>query len=568
MAPAAQNPAFQPNSRKSCENVPPLYRRREPEKTALHEIVRENLEPFLQYTRENYKNPLPKYVEKELRRYLTCGMLSEGFTRIRCPYCGKDMIVAFSCGSRTVCPSCAGRRMAASAMHLVDNVLPDCPLRQWVLSVPFAIRRLLSSDNKVFGAVLKIFVNVVETFYLDRAREQGIANAKTGMLTIMQRFGGSLNNNPHVHAPAIDGVYTLDEKTGLPRFHFQAAPTPAEMQMVAQDVRDRVLKMLIRRGLIGEETHESNEEKKVDDALEACRNVASSRGRFERIDDKGRAQQDLFPEDLPFSRRKKSPWAGDIDGFSVEAGAHFDALDRKGRERLIRYCLRPAISNERLMILRDGSIAYKTKYPMRRSKTHRVMTPIEAMARIASIVAPPRSPLLRYHGVLAANAKWRKLIVPLRDRAEPCATSDESSKKASQKPKMAKKPSDQLALLAVLQTSPTTRVPTWRPSTSYIPWADLLKRSFDFDVLKCPQCSGRMEIIAVITRPEAIGRILSHLSLPLEMEALGTHGMMACDISDEIPESEWSQISEWERNQSLQPDERGPPSENEWVEPP
>jgi hypothetical protein len=62
---------------------------------------------------------------------------------------------------------------------------------------------------------------------------------------------------------------------------------------------------------------------------------------------------------------------------------------------------------------------------------------------------------------------------------------------------------------------------------------------------------------------------LSHLSLPLEMEALGTHGMMACDISDEqIPESEWSQISEWERNQSLRPDERGPPSENEWVEPP
>ncbi len=73
-----------------------------------------------------------------------------------------------------------------------------------------------------------------------------------------------------------------------------------------------------------------------------------------------------------------------------------------------------------------------------------------------------------------------------------------------------------------------------------------------------------MEIIAVITRPEAIERILSHLSLPIEMEALGTHGTMACDVSDEqIPEFEWSQISEWEWSQA----ERGPPDENNWVEP-
>jgi len=454
--------------------------------------------------------------------------------------------------------------MTAEAMHLVDKVLPDCPLRQWVLSLPYNIRRLLSSDNKVFGAVLKIFVLVVETFYLKRAREQGIAKAKTGMLSIMQRFGGSLNSNPHLHMPAIDGVYTLDEHTGLVRFHFQPAPTPAEMQLIAQTVRNRVLKMLRRKNLIKDETHESNEEQQVHDALEGCRKAALSRGRFERIDDKGRAQQDLFPDDIAFAQRKKSPLAADVDGFSVEAGVHFDALDRKGRERLIRYCLRPAISNERLQILRDGSIAYKTKYPMRRVKTHRVMTPIEFMARLASIVAPPRRHLLRYHGVLAPNAKWRKLIVPLRDR-EPCATTEEPSK-ASKQAKKSTKSSAQLALLDVSQVAPPTSKPKWRPNTSYIPWAELLKRSFDFDVLKCPRCAGRMEIIAVITRAEAIERILSHLSLPLKMEALGTHGTMVCDISGEqISESEWSQIPEWDE---WSPDERGPPSENDWIDPP
>jgi hypothetical protein len=210
---------------------------------------------------------------------------------------------------------------------LSDKALPDCPVRQWVLSVPYAVRRLLSSDNKVFGAVLKIFVRVVEDFYLKRAKQEGIPNPKTGMLTIMQRFGGSLNSNPHIHGVGIDGVYSLDEHTGLPRFHFQAAPTPSEIQAATQAVRDRVLKMLRRQGLIKDETHESNEEKEVNCALEGCRNAALSRGRFERIDQYGNAQQELFPDELPFARRKKSPWAAELDGFSVEAGVHFGALD-------------------------------------------------------------------------------------------------------------------------------------------------------------------------------------------------------------------------------------------------
>jgi hypothetical protein len=83
-----------------------------------------------------------------------------------------------------------------------------------------------------------------------------------------------------------------------------------------------------------------------------------SRGRFEKIDEHGRAQQRLFPDDdVRFARRTNSSWAANVDGFSVEAGVHFGALDRKGRERLVRYCLRPPIAMDRFSILRDGSIA-------------------------------------------------------------------------------------------------------------------------------------------------------------------------------------------------------------------
>ena len=215
---------------------------------------------------------------------------------------------------------------------------------------------------------------------------------------------------------AIDGVYAIDESTGVPRFHFVPAPTPSDIEAVAASVARRVCKMLRRRGLLGDQAADPNEPRCEGSALDACRTAGLSRGHFERIDPRGRSQQRLFPDDdARFARRTNSPWSAELDGFSVHAGVCFGALDRKGREKLLRYFLRPPIATDRFSILRDGSVAYHTKYG-RGSKSHRVMTPMEAMARIAALVPPPHSPLLRYHGVLAAASPLRSRIVPLRDK--------------------------------------------------------------------------------------------------------------------------------------------------------
>jgi 23S rRNA U2552 (ribose-2'-O)-methylase RlmE/FtsJ len=47
-------------------------------------------------------------------------------------------------------------------------------------------------------------------------------------------------------------------------------------------------------------------------------------------------------------------------------------------------------------------------------------------------------------------------------------------------------------------------------------WAALLLRVFAIDVLECPKCEGRMRILAVITDPDAVERILEHFELPTE----------------------------------------------------
>jgi hypothetical protein len=51
-------------------------------------------------------------------------------------------------------------------------------------------------------------------------------------------------------------------------------------------------------------------------------------------------------------------------------------------------------------------------------------------------------------------------------------------------------------------------------------WAELMQRSFGFDVLNCPRCGGRPELIALIEDARAIGRILNHLGVPAEVPAV------------------------------------------------
>ena len=103
---------------------PPAYRRREPEKEPLYQVLSGHLETFLQHTRTS-EHQLPLHVEKEMRAYLECGILAYGFVRARCEDCGASRAVAFSCKKRGFCPSCSGRRMADTAARLVDGVYVD-----------------------------------------------------------------------------------------------------------------------------------------------------------------------------------------------------------------------------------------------------------------------------------------------------------------------------------------------------------------------------------------------------------------------------------------------------------
>jgi len=101
--------------------------------------------------------------------------------------------------------------MAEAAAHLVDNVLPEVPVRQWVLSFPWRLRYLLALDARLCRAVRKVFLRAVFGFYARAAAEDDIEGGQGGAVNQIQRFGSALNANVHFHALALDGIYTAPD---------------------------------------------------------------------------------------------------------------------------------------------------------------------------------------------------------------------------------------------------------------------------------------------------------------------------------------------------------------------
>ena len=159
---------------------------------------------------------LPAHVEDEFHKFLSCGQLSKGFLRVLCHHCKNEKLVPFSCKGRTICPRCAGRRMNDGAAHLIDHVIPDVPIRQWVISFPFQMRYLLAYRPNLQSTVLSIWIRLISSFYKKKAKQRGILSSDTGAVTVIQRFGGALNLNVHFHTLFADGVFHQDKFKRIP----------------------------------------------------------------------------------------------------------------------------------------------------------------------------------------------------------------------------------------------------------------------------------------------------------------------------------------------------------------
>src|SRR5262245_22622253 len=149
---------------------PPAYVPRDPSTTVLYHVVADHLETFLASLDADIDaKGLPAYVQRELYDYLQCGILAHGFLRLGCDTCHKELLLPFSCKRRGFCPSCAGWRMAQTAAHLVERVIPWVPTRQWVVSVPIPLRYWMAASQDLTSTVHTIIRTTVGQYYVNQA---------------------------------------------------------------------------------------------------------------------------------------------------------------------------------------------------------------------------------------------------------------------------------------------------------------------------------------------------------------------------------------------------------------
>ena len=261
---------------------------------------------------------MPSFVEKDLRAYLQCGILACGFVRMHCS-CGTDVLVAYSCKGRGMCPSCGARRMFETAANLVD-VLPDVPLRQWVLGTPFELHAALAAKGDLLAAVNRIFIDVVQQWMLRKATSEGFEGGQSGAVTLVQRFGSKLNLHPHFHTLVLEGLYRPGPDDEV-EFHPVGAPTEADEHAVSAAVCRRVERLLVRRGLVGE-----GADARPGSALERWyQRAVAERTKVSRIDEHGRPWSATYP--VPGRQAR----AGEVLGFSVHARVRVQARSLQDR---------------------------------------------------------------------------------------------------------------------------------------------------------------------------------------------------------------------------------------------
>ena len=122
----------------------------------------------------------------------------------------------------------------------IDNVLPDAPVRQWVLSFPWPLRFLFAREPKALSRCLAVIIRAIETDLIKRAGLNRASGAKGGSVTLIQRFGSAVNLNIHTHLLVLDGVYTTDEAANL-RFHTVKTPTQKQLDaLLGGAIVDRI----------------------------------------------------------------------------------------------------------------------------------------------------------------------------------------------------------------------------------------------------------------------------------------------------------------------------------------
>ena len=410
---------------------------------------------FLEYVRryedrfEPTSGPLRRVVVDGVEGYLACGRLQGGFARIRCAGCGAEHLLAFSCRTRNLCPSCQSKRSAVGAVWLEASVLLDVPHRHVVLTIPKKLRGLIERDRALHGLMARVGYDVLRRALAAAACEpEGVP----GAVISLQTFGSyGANFHPHLHAIVTEGVFTKDG-----RYHPVIWPPEEALE---ESFRRRFLR-----------------------ALE----------RAERL--------------RPETRARLLSWRH--SGFSVRATQRVASTERGRLARLARYATRVVVAVGALRFREDGRVEVETPPDPVTGSTVLVLDRLELVHALCQQVPDKGMHLVRFYG--AYSNRRRGALRRLRGEVEGAPAGDGTLGPRPRAAAPAATPAGSGSATASAVPGRPDRPPTAAEVARAVSWAKLLRKVFEVDPLRCPRCGGSMAVIAWITEAATIDRILAH----------------------------------------------------------
>jgi hypothetical protein len=321
----------------------------------LHTIFERHFSDFCEHYDEKYSATYGRYrlerIQQLGERFCTCGDYLQGVARIRCtnPECGHDYFRPFSCKGFYLCPSCSQKRTILFAEHLTNEVLLRLPHRQFVFTLPKALRPFFRHDRRLFAGVSRLIYRIIDEFYAEAAGRPLL----TGMVIAHQTFGDMLRWNPHFHAIVLEGGFD-DEGT------FFFIPFSGLQSMVAV-FRRRMITLLVQRELLNEDF---------------ARNLLS--------------------------------WKH--SGFSIDNSVRI--LDQSSQESLAEYIARPPISLKKIRYEPfKGKVLFHTTYSEYFKQNLHMFEALDFLAELTQHIPPRRLQLTRRYGLYASRTKgrWREM---------------------------------------------------------------------------------------------------------------------------------------------------------------
>jgi hypothetical protein len=176
------------------------------------------------------------------------------------------------------------------------------------------------------------------------------------------------------------------------------------------------------------------------------------------------------------------------EGFDLHANVAVRAGETERLEQLCRYILRPPVAQDALELAPDGRVVLRLRRPWRDGTRALCFEPSEFLEKLAGIIPRPRINLLLYHGAFAPRGRCHSGPV-VEGAPYRVPTSGHTAPGADAPPAAYVRP-------------------------TYVAWADVLRRVFALDILACPDCGGRLRLLATIEDRAVVDQILTHLGLP------------------------------------------------------